>query len=183
MTPELTVEPVTLDSFQAGAQAAALVRWRDAGERLARSIPSIQPKGRRTGRPPNRRRQLQAIVAAAAADAQNENRKWLVENARLIFTGEKETRDFAFGLRDLPVAVDSLGTETPRVCHLARGYLEHTGGGFCEEDFVDFVEGYQQVMVLDLGEVWALKPALEMELIDRLANGAAPEEWPALLTG
>ncbi len=50
-----------------------------------------------------------------------------------------------------------------------------------EAELTAFVEGFQEYRPLDNSEVWNLKPALELELIDRITEGDAGQ-WPTLLT-
>ncbi|HMC58470.1 MAG TPA: glycosyltransferase family 2 protein, partial [Candidatus Solibacter sp.] len=63
---------------------------------------------------------------------------------------------------------------------LARGYLETADQDFSEPEIAAFLEGYQETTQFDMDELWALKPALQLELIDRL-TAAEPDEWPVLV--
>src|SRR5436309_15151163 len=105
-------------------------QWRETGAALGRTHRDARPHGGKKTAPPNRRRRVQGLIARAAADSNGENAAWVLDNFRLIFGTEKEVREFAFGLREFPVIVDSSGAATPRVCLLARAYLEA-----CEYDF------------------------------------------------
>ncbi len=150
---------------------------RSTGARVRKT----KPHGRKQGPPPNRRRLLRELIARAAVEPDRENAAWVLDNFRLILGSEKEAREFAAALHEYPVVVDGNGTETPRVRIVARGYLLTTSYVFTEADLVAFVDGYQTVSELSMEEVWALKPALELELLDRLTD-SAPGEWPTLLT-
>ncbi len=63
----------------------------------------------------------------------------------------------------------------PRVCLVARGV---PGGrrlrASQEMEFAAFLEGFQEQAELDMGEIWALRPALQLELIDRLTEAEPP---------
>jgi hypothetical protein len=116
-----------------------------------------------------------------AADPQQENAAWVLDNFRLIFGVEKEARELAFGLREFRAVTDPSGAETPCVCQLARRYLQASGYSFREQELTAFLEGYQEAAALEMGEIWSLKPALQLELIDRLTEGEA-SDWPVVLT-
>jgi hypothetical protein len=105
----------------------------------------------------------------------------VLDNFRLILGAEKETREFALGMRQLRVVRDQSGAETPCVCLLARSYLETGGQGFNEQELTAFLEGYQETADLEIGEIWTLKPALQLALLDRLIEAEATQ-WPVLLT-
>jgi cyclic beta-1,2-glucan synthetase len=155
--------------------------WREGGAAVGREYGETKPRGRRRKAQPDRRRRVQELIARAAAGAGGENAAWVLDNFRLILGVEKEVREFAAGLREFPVVLDSRGEETPRVCLVARSYLFTCGQSFSEADLAAFVDGYQTAADLSMNEIWMLKPALEMELLDRL-TGDDPVEWPTLLT-
>src|SRR5450432_622316 len=174
-------ESISIDDAPRGDSDADLRKCREAGRALGRTHRDTRPSGQTKANPPNRRRRVQDLIARAAADSKRENAAWLLDNFRLIFGAEKEAREFAFGLREFPVVIDPSGAATPRVCLLARGYLQAGGYDFREQDSAAFVEGYQEASELEMGEIWGLKPALQLELLDRLTEDAA-SQWPVLLT-
>ena len=177
----MTYQPITLDEPPPSPAEHHAREWREAGSTLGASCTGIKPKGRARTPRIHRRDRLRALIAGAAAQPQSENAAWLLDNFRLILGAEKEVREFAHAARELRAASTANGTATPLVSVLARHYL-HTGEyGFREQDFVAFLHGYQQKAELEMGELWALKPALQLELIDRLVE-APPRDWPVLLT-
>lgn len=89
--------------LESSPAAAELERWRERGARLAQSIRSIRPRGRRS-RPVDRYRQIQALVARAARDPKSENAAWILDSVRLIRSAEKLTRDFSSDLHRYPAA-------------------------------------------------------------------------------
>lgn len=153
--------------------------WRSHGLRVARSIQATRAHGHRQGKRPDRRSQLRTFLADISA-RQGENAAWVLDNARLMQAAEKETRDFSAGLHEFPSITGPTGAEIPRVRLLAREHLDFAGNTFDEDSLVAYVEGFQEEVELDMGEVWALKPAIQIELLDRLLHGA-PEQWPVLL--
>jgi cyclic beta-1,2-glucan synthetase len=174
-------ETISIDQTPLGDSVADLQECREAGVALGRSHRDTRPYGPAKSTPPDRRRRVEDLIARAAAASQEENAAWVLDNFRLIFGTEKESREFAFGLRDYPVVIDASGAAAPRVCLLARTYLKASGDGFSEPELAAFLEGYQEAAELDMGEIWGLKPALQLELLDRLTEGR-PRQWPVLLT-
>jgi len=176
----MTNEPISIDDSPAGtAPDACQQQWHEAGAALGHEHQDTRPRGRTRTAPPNRRRRVQELIGRAAADPQRENAAWVLDNFRLILGTEKEVREFALGMRELPVVRDPSGAETPCVSLLARKYLQAGGYGFSEQELTAFLEGYQETADLEIGEIWALKPALQLELIDRLTEAGA-SEWPVL---
>jgi cyclic beta-1,2-glucan synthetase len=169
---------MTLD-LESKPAAAELERWRERGAGLAKSVQSIRPQGRRLRRT-DRNRQIQTVVARAAREPKSENAACILDSVRLIRGAEKVTRDFPSDLHRYPAATDDSGRETPRVCLVAHEYLKHAGNQFSEPTLIAFLNGYQDAAGLEIREIWGLKPALQLALIDRLASGPAPE-WPALV--
>ena len=180
----MTPEPTSIDDSPAGPPApdAGQQLWHEAGAALGHAHRDTRPRGRTRTAPPNRRRRVQELIGRAAADFHRENAAWVLDNFRLILGTEKEVREFALGMRELRVVRDPSGAETPLVCLLARRYLEAGGYGFNEQELTAFLEGYQETADLEIGEIWALKPALQLELVDRLTEAGA-SEWPVLVTG
>ena len=161
-------------------QETSDVDWRTEGERLARSIGLQSPRGRRA-RLPNRRRRLRTFIRRIAANVVDENATYVLDNVRLIMASEKEARDVARRLHKYPQAASSPGVSGPRVALVAKEYW-NIAQAFTEETLQAFVEGIQRVTTLNMGELWGLKPALQLELIDRLVT-APPGNWPKLIEG
>ncbi len=144
--------------------------WRAAGEACARSMAFG------AGRASRRVRTLKtSYVQRLLTHAMSSNTRLLViENLRLIRTAAKEVRAFQCSLYGLPLA--GADTKCVRVSVVARGYLLAVHDHFSEESCAAFLEGFQRVTVLECNEVWALQPALQRELLERLAEdpGLAP---------
>jgi cyclic beta-1,2-glucan synthetase len=177
--------PVT-PSMEAGS-GDDLAPFREAGSRLAHSIDSAATTGMRRTRPSSnksRRKALRAAIARAAAtgpsDPQRQNTKWLLDNVRLVYASEQQTREFILD-PSLPVTRNDSGKEALRTSLIAREYLKQTGNGYRDDSFVAFLEGFQQVSILNMAEIWSLRPALQLELIDRITDSEA-SEWPVVIT-
>jgi hypothetical protein len=143
---------------------------RRAGRRVASSLGEVAGRGRRAKR---KKGQAERILARAA-HAPEASRRWLIDNARLIRTAEKQALEFAGGMREFPAVAG--GT---RVCLLASGYFDAAGQRFAEEGCAEFVNGVQEIAALEMGEIWGLKPALQSEILSRLET--AESGWPELI--
>jgi len=177
----MTHESTTINSPPPCHAEAALEEWREAGRALGHAHRHIKRRGKSRLTAPKRRRRVEALMTRAAADPQGENATWVLENFRVIFGAEQTAREFSLRIVEFPVIADAFGTEAPRVCVMARSYLETGGNNFREPDFTAFIEGYQETAELEMREIWALKPALQLEIVDRLTEGGAAE-WPDLVT-
>jgi cyclic beta-1,2-glucan synthetase len=178
----MTLEPITIDDSPAGNVADAdQQQWHEAGAALGRAHRETMPRGRARSTPPNRRRRVKDLIDRAASHAERDKAKWVLDNFRLILSAEKEGREFALTARQLRVVRDPSGAETPVVCLVARSYLQAGGYALSEQGLSAFLQGYQETAELEIGEVWALRPALQLELLDRLTEAGA-DEWPVLLT-
>jgi cyclic beta-1,2-glucan synthetase len=147
-----------------------------AGRRLAESIAGTHLRGNRKDRP--RRGQAERILARAPA-APERLRAWLADNVRLLRTAARGVFEFGAGLHHFPVSLGPFG-EVPRVCLLARVYLECCRDRFTEDGLIAFINGFQEVMSLEMGEIWGLKPGLQLAVLERL-EADAPESWPDLM--
>ncbi|AMY09059.1 Cellobiose phosphorylase [Luteitalea pratensis] len=114
---------------------------------------------------------LKSAMARTYASA--DVRTWLTENARLLASAESEARDFLWNSHDYP-SVSYAGAERPRVSVLAAGYLDDAAkAGFSEEGLAAFLRGAQDAHDLQLGELWAVRGALMLELLHRVVEAAA----------
>ena len=117
---------------------------------------------------------LKSAMARTYASA--DVRTWLTENARLLASAESEARDFLWNSHDYP-SVTLAGDERPRVSVLAAVYLDKAAkAGFSEEGLAAFLRGAQDAHDLQLGELWAVRGALMLELLHRVVAAAADED-------
>jgi len=61
------------------------------------------------------------------------------------------------------------GAIIPRIAAVAEGYLAETGYRFDVESFTEYLQGFQDAMVLDMAELWALIPVLKLVLLEQIA--------------
>jgi cyclic beta-1,2-glucan synthetase len=164
------------DRSEQSTCAKDLDACRTAGHQLAESVSVKHVRGKRGPRP--QKGQAERILTRALSAAPK-NRAWILDNARLFRTAEREALEFAGGLREFPVT-DGPSGEICRVCLLAQRYLEFIGWRYQEESCAAFLNGFQEVSALEMGEVWALKPALQREILHSLET--ADSGWPELVT-
>lgn len=157
-------------------QETELAEYRAAGAALARSLPFAGRGPFCAHRPPRRSRVPRMLAHPATRDSI----RLLYDNLRLVRTAEKEVREFVLGARRVPLVGDGSGAQRARVAAIAAAYLDRVQNRFSEESCTGFLDGYQDVALLEMGELWAMKPALVGELLDRMA--ASPDSWPMLLT-
>src|SRR3984957_11466377 len=123
----------------------------------------------------------QAILLAAyrsAVKAINDGRaitpatEWLVDNYHLV---EKQIHEIHSDLppgyyRQLPKLAVGPFVGYPRVFGIAWAFVAHTDSRFEPEMFVRFVEAYQEVQPLTIGELWAASITLRIVLIENLGR-------------
>jgi hypothetical protein len=154
-----------------------LAAVRIAGRRLAQSIPETRRYGKRGER---RDRRMAERILARAFTAPEESRRLLRDNTRLVQTAAKHAYEFAAGLRRFAVVPGPSGV-SPRIRLIARTYLEQVQFHFTEESCGAFLNGFQEAVALEMGEIWALKPCLELVILEQLET-AGHELWAALVT-
>ncbi len=152
---------------------------RAAGTAAARACRIADQVG--ASMPAHNGRDLQKRIAAAANGASDERRRWLLDNMRLIRAAARETRGIGRALREEASVIDAAGVIRPRAYAVACQYLDSTGGRFSEETLAAFLEGYQETAELSMSEIWALKPALQLALLERIAS-RGPDSWETLVT-
>jgi|SRR5579871_368566 len=167
------------DPQSAGSGADHLTSWREAGAALGRAHVAIRSAGPKTQRATNRRRLVEKLIAHEAANPEGENAASVLDNYRLLFGAEKDGRGLVQRLRRYPLIADSNGAVARRVCAVARAYLDQSGDCYGEPEFAAFVEGYQDTGSLTMREIWALRQALMLELLDRLLQERRAA-WPGL---
>src|SRR5579872_2448029 len=148
--------------------------FRAAGAALASSISF---KGKRTPQKskPKKPTYARRIMANQVA---SDMLRLLNDNLRLIRTAEKEASDRNAGFEYLPLVSQSSGDECLRVSTIARAYLDSARNRFAEETCAAFLDGLQDNAALELGELWALRAALQREILERLADRT--DQWPDL---
>lgn len=117
------------------------------------------------------KKHVQELWEAIAARARGEEGRWLADNMRLIRTAVREVRVSRRSFRQYPSVVDGSGGGQARAYVVARQYLGEAENHFSEEGLTAFLNGYQEIARLEMGELWALKPAIQLVLLERIALG------------
>jgi len=101
--------------------------------------------------------------------------EWLLDNFHLI---EEQIRTAQRHLprsfnRQLPQLLNGPWIFFPRVYEIALEIVSHTDGRIDAAHLTSFVAGYQEVVPLKLGELWAIPIMLRLALIENLRRVAA----------
>ena len=111
--------------------------------------------------------------------------EWLLDNFHLV---EAQLQQIAEGIprryyADLPKLADKPLEGLPRVYGIAWAYVAHTDSVLDPLLFTAFLDAYQEVSELSLGELWALPTTLRVVLLenlrrvaDQIAEGKAARE-------
>ena len=96
--------------------------------------------------------------------------EWLLDNFYLI---EEQIRTAKRHLpksyhRQLPLLINGPSAGFPRVYDIALEMIAHGDGRVDPETLSGFMESYQKVTSLDLGELWAIPIMLRLALIENL---------------
>ncbi|MBC8164527.1 MAG: hypothetical protein H7Y20_01500, partial [Bryobacteraceae bacterium] len=152
---------------------ADLIQLRGAGRQIAKALTLV----------PSSRAACAALKqkskhAAEAIDAvlhkkslHHTEARWLVDNYRLILTAEKETRQLAASFLEFRSVTHAGATgPEPLPYTVAKAYLGAALESVSYDGLSAFLEGFQEIRPLDMGEIWALKPALQFVLVERIAQ-------------
>jgi cyclic beta-1,2-glucan synthetase len=98
--------------------------------------------------------------------------EWLLDNAYAIRRHSADvSRNLSKRFYDvLPVLESGTHAGDPRIYELALELVNHTEGEVTEGDLVAFVQAYQEVTPLTIGELWVLPLMLEIALIEQLSR-------------
>ncbi len=96
--------------------------------------------------------------------------EWLVDNFHIVEEQLREIQDDlpAGYYRRLPKLASGHLQGYPRIYGLAWAYVAHTDSRFDPEGLRRFVEAYQRVQPLDIGELWAVPITLRVVLVENL---------------
>ena len=112
---------------------------------------------------------------SALKDAQNkselhEDFRRLYDSERLIDTELQNTVSVLGSRTEIPHVRTAEGAVTPRALALAEGYLEAVCCEFKEQEFVTYVETFQETAVLQSIELRMLVPAMKLVLLEHIAR-------------
>jgi len=101
--------------------------------------------------------------------------EWLLDNFYLIRKQIRLTRQhLPKGYsRELPRLLEGPSRDYPRVYDIALELIMHSDGRVDTENLTRFVEAYQGISTLDLGELWAIPIMLRLALIENLRRVAS----------
>ena len=100
--------------------------------------------------------------------------EWLVDNFHVVEEQIREIRDdLPRGYyRQLPKLADGPLEGYPRVFGIAWAYVAHTDSHFDPQTLARFVQAYQRVQPLTIGELWAVAITLRIVLVENLRRSA-----------
>ncbi len=96
--------------------------------------------------------------------------EWLLDNYHLVEEQIREIKDdLPIGFyRRLPKLADGPLAGYPRVFGIAWAFVAHTDSHFDPDTLCRFIDAYQQVQALTIGELWAVAITLRIVLIENL---------------
>ncbi len=100
--------------------------------------------------------------------------EWLVDNFHVVEEQIREIRDdLPRGYyRQLPKLAEGPLEGYPRVFGIAWAYVAHTDSYFDTQTLARFVQAYQRVQPLTIGELWAVAITLRIVLVENLRRAA-----------
>jgi cyclic beta-1,2-glucan synthetase len=106
--------------------------------------------------------------------------EWLIDNYHLVEEQIRQTRaDLPPGFyRQLPKLAEGHLAGHPRIFGLVWAHVAHTDSHFDPALLTDFVNEYQQVQPLTIGELWAVAISLRLILIEnlrRISHASSPQ--------
>ena len=110
------------------------------------------------------------VAATSEGGAITPAAEWLIDNYHLV---ERQLRQIGANLppgyyRQLPKLVSGPFAGYPRVFGTAWAYVAHTDSSFDVEILVSYINAYQQIQPLTIGELWAASITLQIVLIENL---------------
>jgi len=140
--------------------------------KISTQVPSVEPIiDRMADNSEALRRDYQAILRAMDA---NKNltpaAQWLIDNYHLVEQHVHQTRaDLPDGFyRQLPKLAEGHLAGHPRIFAVTWAYVAHTDSHFDPESLSHFIQSYQEVQPLTIGELWAVAISLRLILIENL---------------
>jgi cyclic beta-1,2-glucan synthetase len=173
--PLETDEPIRAELF-------SIERLEQHAESLAKAQRVTTKRGAGRGLAQRLRENERILLAAyrATAKATREERaitpaaEWLIDNFYVAQEQIREVReDLPHGFyRALPKLAEGRLTGYPRVFGVAWAFIAHTDSRFDPEMLCRFVQAYQRVQPLTIGELWAVAITLRIVLVENLRRAA-----------
>jgi cyclic beta-1,2-glucan synthetase len=143
-----------------------------AAQRVAKKPPAVLPLHTRLNE--NAAVLLAAYRASAAALESGQDiepaAKWLLDNYHLVEEQIREIRDDLPQdyYRQLPKLAAGPFAGYPRVFGIAWAFVAHTDSHFDPQVLRHFIDAYQRIQPLTIGELWAVAITLRIVLIENL---------------
>ncbi len=138
-------------------------------------LPSVRESEYVPGKFERLNRRLEKLLNEAEADAPggtklSEDRQWLHDNARLVRLAQKELQEAASTLRRTPQVRTPDKVTKPRVVAVAEDFLATVDYRYSDHSFSAYVEGFQKISVLNMGELSLVVPSLKLALLEEIAR-------------
>ncbi len=141
-------------------------------------------------------RRLDAVLAVANARIHSQTSlpndvQWLDDNARLVRSVQSELQEATHALRRVPHVRTPDQIIMPRVVATAEGLCKSIKHRYSDHSFATYMEAFQAVAPLNMGEVSLVVPALKLVLLEELtargeralAKPNSPQEISELISG
>ena len=103
-----------------------------------------------------------------------EDREWVIDNVRLLRTALQEVLKSRHSFSEQPHVKNQEGRVAARTLVIADAFLRAMDFCFDTEALVEYLSEWPEHQRLEMGELWALKPALQISILDQLARVIAP---------
>ena len=113
---------------------------------------------------------LAALESRPCAPPLSDDMHWLSDNVPLLYTELRNTTEALKPRRKLPHVRNKKGETVPRALALAEGFLDAVSYEFSEPGFIVFIHAIQEHVVLEVRELWTLVSALQLVLLERIAE-------------
>ncbi len=168
-------EPIRAEIFgierleQHAESLAAAQRVTDGDEPQLTLLPRVESNGRAL-------REANRIIADAVRQERwiTPAAEWLLDNFFIVDEQLREIRDdLPVGFyRELPALAEGHLAGFPRVYGIAWAFVAHTDSRFDPVALRRFVQAYQRVQPLTIGELWAVTISLRVVLVENLRRMA-----------
>src|SRR5262249_5134653 len=124
-----------------------------------------------------------ALTRVTAADDRTERRgldaEWLADNFYIVEAVLREVRrDFPEGYdRELPELADDPVRGHPRIYAIALSLVAHTDGELDETRITRYIQLFQEIKPLTIGELWALPTMFRLVLVENLRRLSEQMLW------
>ncbi|MGH9510862.1 MAG: glucoamylase family protein [Terriglobales bacterium] len=157
-------------------ESAEFDRLRSSASGLSRNLP-WNPAVKSSDWIVGERRTLNAALAPVLAALHqpvpktelSDDLRWLHDNVRLLYTESHATADAVQPLTKIPHVYTAGGETVPRAAAVARGFLVAASYEFSESAFAAYLEVFQENVVLNVKELWALVACMKLALLEEIA--------------